>query len=117
MKNKGDSLLSRLMLSFEELCISPVVLYEILIGQTESGAFDSTTILEGLTVLHFAEGVVAKSAALYRTLKKENKLIDHFDILIAGMAIVHNLPLATLNRKHFERIEGLMLVDDEKSQS
>ena len=76
-----------------------------------------TAILEGLTVLPFGEEVVSKSAAFYRTLKKENRLIDHFDILIAGTAIVHDLPLATLNRKHFERIEGLMLVDDERSQS
>jgi len=43
-------------------------------------------------------------------------LIDFYrkkvpDILIAGTAMSHNLPLATLNRKHFERIKDLQLVD------
>jgi len=104
--------MSRLMLEFEELCISPLALYEVLIGQRESHLFDLTVILEELTVLSFDEKIVAKAALIYRTLKEENKLVDNFDILIAASAIVLKIPLATLNRKHFERIEGLILFDD-----
>ena len=112
IKNKNNSLMSRLMLEFEELCISPLALYEVLIGQRESHLFDLTVILEELTVLSFDEKIVAKAALIYRTLKEENKLVDNFDILIAASAIVLKIPLATLNRKHFERIEGLILFDD-----
>ena len=114
MKDKDHSLLNRLMLEFEELSVSPLVLYEIQIGRTESRLLDSSAILENLTVLPFGEDTVVKAAALYQKLKQANKLIDHFDILIAASAIVHDLPLATLNRKHFERIEGLILFDDER---
>jgi tRNA(fMet)-specific endonuclease VapC len=32
------------------------------------------------------------------------------DSLIAGIALVSNLPLLTRNRKHFENVEGLRLV-------
>jgi predicted nucleic acid-binding protein len=32
------------------------------------------------------------------------------DSLIAGSALVNNLPLLTRNRKHFENVEGLRLV-------
>jgi predicted nucleic acid-binding protein len=117
IKNKDDSLLSRLISEFDELCISPLVLYEILIGQRESHFFDVTAILEELTVLPFDGEVVAKAVSLYRTLKRENKLIDHFDILIAATAIVRKIPLATLNRKHFERIDELKLFDDEKNNA
>ena len=113
MKNKDNSLLRRLMSEFEELSASPLVLYEIQIGQTESWLLDSTAILDNLTVLPFGEEVVTKAATQHQKLKQANKLIDHFDILIAATAIVQDVPLATLNRKHFERIEGLILFDDE----
>jgi len=113
IKNKDNSWLRRLMLEFEELYISSVVLYEILIGQTESRLFDAEAILESLTILPLDKEVVAKAALIYQKLKKENKLIDHFDILIAATAIIQGVPLSTLNRKHFARIEGLILFDDE----
>ena len=112
IKNKDHSWLYRLMPEFEELCISTFVLYEILIGQTEVHLFDSTAVLEELTILSCNAEIVAKAAEIHLALKKKNKLIDHFDMLIAATAVVHDVPLATLNRKHFERIEGLILVDD-----
>ena len=112
IKNKDDSLLSRLPLTFDELCVSPLVLYEVLIGQTESRAVDSSVIFENLTFLPMGKNVITKAATIYQTLRKENKMIDHFDILIAASAIVYNVPLATLNRKHFERVDGLELIDN-----
>ena len=113
IKNKDNSLLSRLIAKFEEFCVSPLVLYEIEIGQTDAHNFDLIPILNELTVLSFDEEVIAKAAAIHRTLKQKNKIIDHFDIFIAATAIAHGFPLATLNRKHFERIEELTLFDDE----
>lgn len=40
-------------------------------------------------------------------LKKKGYIIEDFDILIAASCIENNLPIITLNRKHFDRIEGL----------
>ena len=110
VKNKDNSLLSRLTSRFEEFCVSPLVMYEVGIGQTDARLFDLSPILDELTVLSFGEEVVAEAVAIYRALKKENKIIDHFDILIAATAIIHDLPLATLNRNHFERIRDLKMV-------
>jgi predicted nucleic acid-binding protein len=47
---------------------------------------------------------------IYRQLKRESKLIDTTDILIAATAMANDLPLATLNRNHFERIRGLQMM-------
>ena len=33
------------------------------------------------------------------------------DLFIAATAIANNLPCATLNKKHFERIEELKIID------
>lgn len=40
-------------------------------------------------------------------LKEKGHIIEDFDILIGATCIENNLPVITLNRKHFEKIEGL----------
>jgi predicted nucleic acid-binding protein len=45
-----------------------------------------------------------------RKLKVENKKIDIPDLMIAARAISNNLKLATLNKKHFSRIDELELL-------
>jgi predicted nucleic acid-binding protein len=47
-------------------------------------------------------------------LRKKNKLIDNFDLLIGSTALYYNLQLLTNNVKHFERIENLEIrnIDD-----
>lgn len=42
-------------------------------------------------------------------LRTKGNLIEDFDILIASTCISNNLPLVTLNTKHFSRIEGLKI--------
>jgi tRNA(fMet)-specific endonuclease VapC len=48
---------------------------------------------------------------LYAQLRKEGKPIDDIDLLIAGIALENNLVLVTNNRKHFERIPQLEIID------
>jgi predicted nucleic acid-binding protein len=44
-------------------------------------------------------------------LKRTSNPIDIADLFIAAIAIQNNLPIATLNKRHFERIQGLLLVN------
>ena len=50
------------------------------------------------------------AVSIYRSLKKKNQLIDIPDLLIGATAIAHSLKLATLDEKHFSRIEGIELI-------
>jgi predicted nucleic acid-binding protein len=50
---------------------------------------------------------------IYQELLSKNKIIDLADILIGATAITHEIPLATLNVKHFERIEQLKILKKE----
>jgi tRNA(fMet)-specific endonuclease VapC len=43
-------------------------------------------------------------------LKRKRKQIDIADLFIAATAISNNLSFATLNLKHFERIDTLQIV-------
>lgn len=47
---------------------------------------------------------------IYLDLLKRNQMIDLADILIGSAALRYDLPLATLNGKHFERIKGLKIL-------
>lgn len=48
---------------------------------------------------------------IYLDLKKKNKLIDLADLLIGATAVTFQYPIATLNRKHFERIPGISIIE------
>ncbi len=45
------------------------------------------------------------------TLKRKRKQIDLADLFIAATAVTHSLSIATLNRKHFDRIETLNVIE------
>ncbi len=47
---------------------------------------------------------------LKNCLSRANKMIDLADILIGATAMTHNIPIATLNVKHFDRIKGLEII-------
>ena len=53
--------------------------------------------------------VAEKASEIFHALKQQNKLIEFRDIFIAAAAIVYQMPLKTLNIKHFQRVEGLTL--------
>ena len=93
-----------------QIYISSVTLYELLMGATnEDKVNDIKVLTEDLIVLPFEENVSRKAAEIYHILRSENKLIEFRDIFIAATCIVYNLPLKTLNFKHFERIKNLVL--------
>jgi tRNA(fMet)-specific endonuclease VapC len=62
-----------------------------------------------LSILAFDSACVDAVIEIYQSLKVSNQLIGLPDIFIAATAITHNLPLLTLNQKHFARISNLKL--------
>ena len=65
--------------------------------------------LLGFKVLPLDESSSDEAARIYVELKKKGQLIGVRDILIAGIAKVNNLRIATRNRKDFGRIKGLTI--------
>lgn len=110
MKIKDHSSFHRLLLDYEVHFLSPVIQYEILCGNTERHHPEWMRIFEDMYLLPFDTSVAERASVIYKDLKAKSMLIDHLDILIAATALANDLPLATLNRKHFERINGLKLV-------
>lgn len=91
-----------------QLFISSVTMYELLMGAIdENKQKDIRLLTEDLPVLPFDESVSKKAAEIYHQLRRENKIIEYRDIFIAATCLVFELPLKTLNKKHFERIKQL----------
>ena len=61
--------------------------------------------LLGFLVLAFDDTACEEAGGIYRELKTHGSLIGIRDIMIAGIAIAHNIPLATNNIKDFSRVK------------
>jgi predicted nucleic acid-binding protein len=109
-KNKEKSLFYRLTDKYLLFAVTAVTEYEIYIGNTEEQNRFWNEFFKRITVLSFDSRSAQIAVNIQKKLKRINKAIDIPDLLIAATAIRNDLSLATLNRKHFERIEGLNLI-------
>ena len=91
--------------------ISAVTKYEIYSGASQSQLTFWNNVLQAITVIPFDEISVDIAVIINSDLKRKRKQIDLADLFIAATAIAYQLPLATLNRKHFDRIDILNIID------
>lgn len=106
-KSKNKSHFYRLV-DNHNLFISAVTLFELYTGATDKGRLkDIKNILTYVHILPFTSKIAKQAGEIYRSLRKENKLIEIRDIFIGATALAHNLPIMSLNEKHFNRVKEL----------
>lgn len=89
---------------------STIVEFELFAGAKDAAKKrDAQNVMQLVTVLPFSSPIAQKAADIYLRLKQKNAVIEMRDIFIAATAIAHDLPLLTLNVKHFERMSDLRL--------
>ena len=111
---KTDKANSKLVALFDQgydFAISAITHYEIYSGATLAQLPFWTNVLSRTKVLAFDQTVSQGAVDINNMLKRKRKQIGMADFFIAATAIINNLPLATLNKKHFDRIDGLTLID------
>ena len=92
------------------LFVSAVTVYELMMGATnDQKKKDVEILLDGISILPFDEEVSLKAAEIYHNLRRRNQMIEFRDIFIAATALIFQLPIKTLNKDHFQRIETLEL--------
>lgn len=102
----------------EQLQTTAVTSFELLSGADESKRGHAVRrLLDALSVLPLDRAAARSAAAVRRKLERTGQAIGMGDSLIAGIALVHRLPLFTRNRTHFERVEGLGLIKSGGSES
>jgi tRNA(fMet)-specific endonuclease VapC len=109
--NKANAVWVSLIDKGYEFAISAITKYELYSGATKSQITFWDSILALISVISFDEGCVDTAVQINAVLKQKRKQIDLADLFIAAKAMANNLPITTLNKKHFERIDGLSVVE------
>jgi len=110
---KGDKSRSELVRLYDQghdICISAITHFEIYTGASVTQHDYWVTMLERISVLPFDAAVSSIAVTIDHDLKRRSKRLGMADLYIAATAVANGLPLATLNRKHFERVEGLEII-------
>ena len=94
-----------------ECFISTVTVFELYSGaKTDEHVKALNIVLLHVEIVAFDTEQAKMASNIFHLLKAKNKLIEFRDIFIASCAITANMPLATLNTKHFKRIDGIILL-------
>jgi predicted nucleic acid-binding protein len=111
---KSDKSKSKLISLIREgytFCICVITEFEIYSEATNQQLEYWQKFLEKIDVINLDQSAVKEAVIINNQLKVKRKQIDLADLFIAAIAVSNNLPVATLNKKHFERIESLLLVE------
>ncbi len=110
--NKQNTQFVKLFQS-NELSISVISIFELYNGaKSESKKKDIEILCNEIEIIDFNFETAKLASEIYLNLRSKNKLIEFGDILIAATALQYDFIVATLNRKHFERIENLQIFQE-----
>ena len=109
-KVKENSYFFQIASNNKEFAVSTITRFEVFVGQHEKQNEFWGTFFQKVRIIDFDDNCALIAANIAKQLKIKNQMIEIPDILIGGTAVANNLRLATLNQKHFSRIEGLVLV-------
>lgn len=105
---RGDTHLIR-EVSLLNCAVDTTVYLEFLQGANKNQLVQSETFLENFELIPFSSSITFLAIDLIRRYS-HMKGLRMADALIAAAATENNLPLFTLNTKHFEFVEGMKLI-------
>ena len=111
--DKTNSVWIKLVRQGYRFSISIVTKYEIYSGATKGQLDFWDKVLQAVEIIPFDEACVDTAVDVNTALKRKRKQIGIADLFIAATALTHHLPVATINKNHFDRIDGLEIIDIE----
>lgn len=111
LKNKQESVELLKKIKPNQRNTSIICIGEILEGLSENEIEKFRNFTSLLNIYEVDLKVIVKFAEIRKLLRKQGKLIDNFDLLIAATCLVYDLILITNNLSHFRRIPGLKLFE------
>jgi tRNA(fMet)-specific endonuclease VapC len=116
LRDRPPALRTRFNAEADRLCISTIVLTELLHGAAKSARPDHNrreveSFVSRLDVLAFDAGAADHAADIRANLERRGQSIGGYDVLIAGHARSRGLIVVTGNPGAFTRVEGLRCED------
>jgi predicted nucleic acid-binding protein len=108
-KNKRKTFFFELSQQYR-FAVSVMTKLEIFCGATDDQQAFWKQVFADFQILPLEEFEIDEATSIIKRLRRRNQMIELPDILIGATAKLHHLELATLNPKHFKRIEHLDLV-------
>lgn len=110
-KDKSRSRFYRLSEEYSSFAVSSITEYEIYVGSNTAQDQFWNDFFEHVTTLPFDSDVNNVAIKIFRELKAASKKLDIPDLLIGATAVHYDLPLATLNKAHFQWIDALQIIE------
>lgn len=108
---KPPTALDKAMAVYGTAVVSDVVVFELEVGARQAGRqLEFQTHFFHIQTYPVIQDVWIEAAKIQADLKRKNQGIGFPDVVIAATSIFHNIPLFTLNTKHFQRLSGLTLL-------
>jgi len=107
---KENSFFYNLTNDYSQFAVSVITEFEIYCGVKPEQRSFWDNLFSQFQILPFDSRANKEAVQIYQALKRKSKLIEMPDILIRATAKAYGLKLATINTKHFDRIEGLALI-------
>jgi len=116
LRDRPQAFRERFNLEADGLCISTVVLTELLHGAQKSARPEHNrraveAFCARLEVLAFDVNAAGHAADIRAALERQGAMIGGYDVLIAGHARSRGLVVVTNNLREFTRVDGLRVED------
>ncbi|GGH18509.1 type II toxin-antitoxin system VapC family toxin [Pedobacter zeae] len=108
---KEKSTFYQLTKVYNLFAVSIITEYEIMIGAKAEEVDFWKDFFDRVTILPFDKQSNDIAIKITKELKKKNSLVEIPDIFIGATALARKIKIATLNKKHFERITDLELIE------
>lgn len=91
--------------------VTVITTYELLFGVARARRqIGEEALLGVMQTLPLTTNVARRAAQLHDELIRHNQDIGIKDVLIAAICLEHELPLLTMNERHFGRVPGLRVL-------
>ncbi len=110
-QNKEKTMFFRLFSEHEDLAISVITKYELMLGDNIQQDLFWKTLLQKIKIIPLDESIIDETIKRKKELKVKNKEIGLADMLIAATARFYHFKLATLNINHFSRVNQLLIFE------
>jgi len=113
---RGHLDLRRQVAPTETLAVTAISVGELVHGVFRSSRIDENlarlgVLLAAVAVLPYDEAAARQFGRTKAELKRMGQKLGDIDLQIASIALAQDIPLITHNRRHFERITGLVIED------
>jgi predicted nucleic acid-binding protein len=109
---KENSTFYQLTNKYQVFATSVITEYEIFTRSNKEQEIFWEELFMKIIILPLDTKASRIAIQIFKELKTNRKLIEIPDILIAATAISNDMPLTTLNKKHFERIKNLQIIEN-----